>query len=156
MPPILVPSSANVSQHKCQTEELNGRKDFILRGFVCVAIRPNKELPVQSNLLKQKNKVWKLFRIKNEDNGIAPVSLLLTVNMFQTCSNCWLWTGKCLPGSYHSHKKGKDTLETPAVVQNFNNKLEFPRLVFNYMQGFSQTWCWRTRNTWIRMTLMLF
>ena len=74
MPPILVPSSANVSQHKCQTEELNGRKDFILRGFVCDIIRPNKELPVQSNLLKQKNKVWKLFRIKNEDNGIAPVS----------------------------------------------------------------------------------
>ena len=156
MPPILVPSSANVSQHKCQTEELNGRKDFILRGFVCDIIRPNKELPVQSNLLKQKNKVWKLFRIKNEDNGIAPVSLLLTVNMFQTCSNCWLWTGKCLPGSYHSHKKGKDTLATPGVVQNFNNKLEFPRLVFNYLQGFSQTWCWRTRNTWIRMTLMLF
>ena len=188
MPPILVPSSANVSQHKCQTEELNGRKDFILRGFVCDIIRPskelliqsnllkqkkelpvqsnllkqqgttcsNKELPVQSNLLQQKNKVWKLFRIKNEDNGIAPVSLLLTVNMFQTCSNCWLWTGKCLPGSYHSHQKGKDTLETPAVVQNFNDKLEFPPLVFNYMQGFSQTFCWRTRNTWIRMTLMLF
>ena len=46
-----------------------------------------KELPVQSKLLKQKNKVLKLFRIKNEDNGIVPVSLLLTVNIFQTCSN---------------------------------------------------------------------
>ena len=91
MPPILVPCSAkriDVSQHKCLTEELNGRKDFILRGFVCDIIRPNKELPVQIKLLKQKNKVRKLFRIKNEDNGIAPVSLLLTVNMFQTCSNC--------------------------------------------------------------------
>ena len=48
-------------------EELNGRKDFILRGFVCDIIRPSKELPVQSKLLKQKNKVWKLLRIKNED-----------------------------------------------------------------------------------------
>ena len=89
MPPIHVPSSAKrIAAQMLVTEELNGRKDFILRGFVCDIIRPNKELPVQSNLLKQKNKVWKLFRIKNEDNGIAPVSLLLTVNMFQTCSNC--------------------------------------------------------------------
>ena len=43
-------------------EELNRRKDFILRGFVCDIIRPSKELPVQS-----KNKVWKLLRIMNED-----------------------------------------------------------------------------------------
>ena len=49
MPPILVPSSA-----KCITTQilvitkLNGRKDFILRGFVCDIIRPSKELPVQS------------------------------------------------------------------------------------------------------------
>ena len=35
-----------------------------------------------------------------------------------------------------SHKKRKDSRETRAVVQNFNNKLEFPRVVFNYMQGF--------------------
>ena len=33
----------------------------------------------------------------------------------------------------HSHKKRKDSLETRAVVQNFNNKLEFLRVVFNYM-----------------------
>ena len=126
-------------RHDSNHEELNGRKKFILRGFICDIIRPNKELPVQSKLLKKKNKVWKLFRTKNEDNGIAPPSLLLTVNMFQTCSNCWLWTSKCLPGSYHSHKKRKNSLETQAVVQNFNNKLEFLRLVFNYMQGFAQT-----------------
>ena len=89
MPPIHVPSSAKrFAAQMLVTEELNGRKDFILRGFVCDIIRPNKELPVQSKLLKQKNKVRKLFRIKNEDNGIAPLSLLLTVNMFQTCSNC--------------------------------------------------------------------
>ena len=35
-----------------------------------------------------------------------------------------------------SHKKRKDSLETRAVAQNFNNKLEFLRVVFNYMQGF--------------------
>ena len=50
--------------------------------------------------LKHKNKVWKLFRIKNENNGAVVVSLLLTVKMFQTCCYCWLWTGKRLPGLY--------------------------------------------------------
>ena len=59
-------------------EELNGRKDFNLRGFFCDIIRPSKELPVQIKLLKHKNEVWKLFRIKNEDNAVVPVSLLLT------------------------------------------------------------------------------
>ena len=105
MPPILVPSSTKlIATQMLVIEELNGRKDFILRGFVCDIIRPSKELPVQSNLLKHKNKVWKLFRIKNEDNSVVPVSLLLTVNIFQTCSNCWLWTGKRLPGSYWKDK----------------------------------------------------
>ena len=52
---------------------------------------------------------------------------------------------------HYSHKKRKDNLETRAVVQNFNNKLEFLRLVFNYMQGFPQTWCWRTRNSCIKI-----
>ena len=56
-------------------EKLIGRRDFILKGFVCDIINPSKELPVQSKLLKHKNKVWKLFRIKNEDNGVVPVSL---------------------------------------------------------------------------------
>ena len=89
MLPFLVPSTAKrITTKILVIAKLNGRKDFILRGFVCDIIRPNKELPVQSKLLKQKNKVWKLFRIKNEDNGIVPVSLLLTVNIFQTCSNC--------------------------------------------------------------------
>ena len=85
-------------------EELNGRKDFILRAFVCDMIRPSKELPVQSKLLKRGNKVWKLFRIKNEDNGVVPESLLLTVNIFQTCSNCLLWIGKHFPGTYWKDK----------------------------------------------------
>ena len=86
MPPILVPSSAKrIATHMLVIEKLNGRKDFILRGFVCDIIRPSKELPVQSKPHKLKSKVWKLFRIKN---GVVPVSLLLTVNISQTCSNC--------------------------------------------------------------------
>ena len=49
MPPILVPSSA-----KCIVTQIlviaksNGRKNFILRGFICDIIRPSKELAVQS------------------------------------------------------------------------------------------------------------
>ena len=61
-----------------------GKKTVFLRDFVCDIIRPSKELITQSKLLKHKNKVWKLFRIKNEYNGVVPVSLLLTVNIFQT------------------------------------------------------------------------
>ena len=45
-----------------------------------------------------------MLRIKHEDNGVAPVSSFLTVNIFPTCSNCWLWTGKRLPGSYWKDK----------------------------------------------------
>ena len=49
MSPILVQSSA-----KCITTQilviakLNGRKDFVLRGFICDIISPYKESPVQS------------------------------------------------------------------------------------------------------------
>ena len=42
-------------------------KDFVLRGFVLDIICPYKELPVQSYQLKQKNKLSKLFKFKNED-----------------------------------------------------------------------------------------
>ena len=40
------------------------------------------------------------FRIKNDDNGVVLVSVLLTMNIFQTCSNCWIWKSKRLWGSY--------------------------------------------------------
>ena len=86
MSPILVSSSAKrIGTQMLVIEKLNGRRDFILRDFVCDIIHPSKELPVQSKLLKHKNKVWKLFRIKNEDNGVVPMSLYLTVKIFQTC-----------------------------------------------------------------------
>ena len=46
MPPILVPSSAKLIATKMLViEELNGRKDFIMRGFVFDIIRPSKKLP---------------------------------------------------------------------------------------------------------------
>ena len=49
MPPILVPSSAKrIATQIVVIAKLNGRKDFILRGFVCDIIRPSKELTVQS------------------------------------------------------------------------------------------------------------
>ena len=49
MPPILIPSSAKrIATQMLETEKLNGRKDFVLRSFVCDIIRPSKKLPVQS------------------------------------------------------------------------------------------------------------
>ena len=49
MSPILVPfSSKRIATQILAIAKLNGRKDFILRVFVCDIIRPNKELPVQS------------------------------------------------------------------------------------------------------------
>ena len=76
MPPILVLSSAKRIATQIEViEKINGRRYFILRGFVCHIIHLSKELPVQSKPLKHKNKVWKLFRIKNEDNGVVPVPL---------------------------------------------------------------------------------
>ena len=49
MPPILVPSSAKcIATQILVIAKLNGRKDFILRGFIGDIICPSKELPVQS------------------------------------------------------------------------------------------------------------
>ena len=49
MLPILVPSSAKpIATQIAVIAKLNGRKDFILRGFVCDITHPSKELPVQS------------------------------------------------------------------------------------------------------------
>ena len=66
IPPILVPSSAKcIAIQILVIAKLNGRKDFILRGFICDVLRLSKELPVQSKNLKHKKKVWKLFNINN-------------------------------------------------------------------------------------------
>ena len=49
MPPVLVPSSAKrIATQILVIARLSGRKDFVLRVFVCDIIRPSKELPVQS------------------------------------------------------------------------------------------------------------
>ena len=49
MPPILVPSSTKrIGTQILVTTKLNGRKDFILKGFFCDIIRPNKESSVES------------------------------------------------------------------------------------------------------------
>ena len=66
MPPILVPSSAKrIASQVFLIAKLNGRKYFILNVFVCDIIRSSKKLPVQSQSLQDKNKMWKLFDIKN-------------------------------------------------------------------------------------------
>ena len=58
MPPILSPSSAKrITTQTLVIAKLNGRKDFILKGFVFDIIRLSKELLVQSLQLKHKNKV---------------------------------------------------------------------------------------------------
>ena len=65
---ILVPSSAkSIAAQILVIAKLNERENFILRGFACDVIGPYKELPVLSYQLKHKDKVWKLFKIKNED-----------------------------------------------------------------------------------------
>ena len=57
MPPILVPSSVKrIATQILVTAKLNGRKYFVLRGFVSDIILPSKELSVQSQQLKDKNK----------------------------------------------------------------------------------------------------
>ena len=49
MPPILVTSSAKrIATQILIIAKLNGRKDFILRVFICDIIHRSKELPVQS------------------------------------------------------------------------------------------------------------
>ena len=45
---ILIPSSTKrIVWQILVIAKLNGRKDFILKVFVCEIIRPSKELPVQ-------------------------------------------------------------------------------------------------------------
>ena len=49
MPPTLVPySTKRITIQMVVIAKLNGRKDFILRGFVYDIICPSKELPAQS------------------------------------------------------------------------------------------------------------
>ena len=46
-------------------------------------ILPSNPLPFQKLATEAQNQgVKKLFRIKNEDNGVVLVSLMLTVNIF--------------------------------------------------------------------------
>ena len=67
VPPIFVPSSAKyILTQILVIAKLDGRKDFILTGFVFNNIHLYKKLPAQSYQLKHKNKMWKLFKIKNE------------------------------------------------------------------------------------------
>ena len=49
MPPVLVLSSAKrIATQILVIAKLNGRKDFVLKAFVCDIICPSQESPVQS------------------------------------------------------------------------------------------------------------
>ena len=77
MPPILAPSSAeHIATQILLITKLNGSKDLVLRGCVYDMMLPRKQLPVQSYQLKHKNKVGKLFKIKNEDTRTTSVALM--------------------------------------------------------------------------------
>ena len=98
MPPILVLSSAKrVATQMFVTEKLSEIKKLFWEALFVISSAPTR------NYLN-KNKVRKLPAIKNEGNAVVPVSLLLTMNIFQTCSNCWIWTGERLQGSYWKDK----------------------------------------------------
>ena len=94
MPPILVPSSAKrIATQILVITKLNQRKYFILRVFLCDTIRTSKKLPVQSSNLRARIRcescliltmsMFTIFNI-NDINGVVLLSLLLTVNIFQT------------------------------------------------------------------------
>ena len=94
MPPILVPSSAKrIATQILVIAKLNRRKNFILRVFVCDIIRSSKKLPVQSSNLSTRIRCESCSTLRmsmitrfniNDVNGVVLVSLLLTVNIFQT------------------------------------------------------------------------
>ena len=94
MPPILLPFSAKrIATQILIIAKLNQRKDFILRVFVCDIICPSKKLHVQSSSLGTRIRCesFSILRMSmltifsiNDVNGIVLVSLLLTVNIFQT------------------------------------------------------------------------
>ena len=94
MPPIFVISSAKrIATQILGIAKLNQRKYIIMRVFVCNIIRPSQKLPVQSSNLSTRIRykscsilrmsMLTLFNI-NDVNGVVLVSLLLTVNLFQT------------------------------------------------------------------------
>ena len=112
MPPILVTSSAKrITSQIVAIVKSNGRKDFILRVLFSFVPARNYLFKV-SNLSTRishyscsvlRMSVLTIFNI-NDANDVIIMSLLLTENIRQTCSNCWLRTGKRLLGLYWKGK----------------------------------------------------
>ena len=116
MPPILVPFSGKWIAKELVISKLIDRKDFILRGFVSDFMGPSKKLFVKIYQLKQKNTVWKLIKIENEETRAMASFYFFYCYLwtyFNPCSNCWIWTGKRLLGSYGKDKyfKWQDRVE---------------------------------------------
>ena len=107
MPPILVPSSAKcIVTQILVTANLNRRKYLVLKGVLMIWSFPAKNCLFRVSKLKHKNTVWKLLKVKNEDIRTASMASLwcLLWIYFTLCSNCLLWTGKQLLGSYWKDK----------------------------------------------------
>ena len=103
MPPILVPSSAKrITTQIWVIAKLEGRKDFYFERFYLwyhssQQSNWNTRISFENcSRLKMKTLEWCQWR--------RFVSLMLTMDIFQTCSNCWIWTGKRLLGSYWKDK----------------------------------------------------
>ena len=100
MPPIVFPSSAKrIAIQILVMAKLNGRKNFILRVFVLFKVSN-----LSTKIRHERVSMLTIFNI-NDVNDVVLASLLLTVNIFKLCSNCWLWTGKRLLGSYWKDKR---------------------------------------------------
>ena len=103
----LVSSSAKrIATQIVVIAKLNGRKDFILGGFVCNIVFPRKELPLQSKQLKHKNTSWKLkIRSKTLKRGQWSrssvfyfngeyISNFVPIVDFKQANICWIYIEK--------------------------------------------------------------
>ena len=95
MPPILVPSPAKcIATQILVIAKLNGKKRFL--SFVRARNYLFKVSNLSTRIMCESCSILgmpmlTIFNI-NDVHGVVLVSLLLTVNIFQTsnCSNCWL------------------------------------------------------------------
>ena len=103
MPLILVPSfGKRIAAQNLVNATLNEKQRFY-SGFLYDVIRLFNELAVRSQLLKHKNKMWKQFKVKNEDTrtmSIASFSLFIVkcehiskfvlIVDFEHLNVCWI------------------------------------------------------------------
>ena len=89
MPPILVPFSVKrIATQILVIAKLNGRKDFILRDFVILFVPARNYLFKVTRIRYESCSILRMSMLTifniNDVNGAVLMSLLLTVNIFQT------------------------------------------------------------------------